>query len=99
MSRQIVSANRLTDGLVVFRTAAGTWSERVEDARVYTAEDAEIEVAAASREATVVVGAYAVDLEEQGSAPSRLRERIRATGPTIAYGPAAVITPRRAAGA
>lgn len=99
MSRQIVSANRLTDGLVVFRTPAGTWSERAEDARVYTAEEAEIEVAAAAREGTVVVGPYAVDLEEEGRAPSRLRERIRATGPTVAYGPAAVVSPRRVAGA
>lgn len=99
MSRQIVSANRLTDGLVVFRTAAGAWSERIEDAGVYTADDVEAEVAAASRDITVVVGVYAVDLDEQGVAPSRLRERIRAAGPTIAYGPAAVISPRRAAGA
>lgn len=93
MSRHIVSANRLTDGLVVYRTAAGTWTERLEDAARFTADDIDREVAVASREGTLVVGPYAVDLEEQGAAPSRLRERIRAFGPTVAYGPA-VAAPR-----
>ena len=39
MSLQVVTANRLEDGLVVFLTSDGSWSENINDAR--TAEDKE----------------------------------------------------------
>lgn len=89
--RQIVSANRLADGLVVFRTAAGAWTEVLAEAKVFTPAEAELDVArATAAEATIVVGAYAVDVGDGGVTPVRLRERIRALGPTVAYGAAAV---------
>lgn len=86
MSKTFVTANRLTDGLVVFRTAEGAWSTAYADAALY--DDSAAEVAAASSEATVVVGVYAVEVEqaEDGTwQPLTTRERIRVLGPSIAY--------------
>ena len=80
-------ANRLRDGMVVFRTATGGWSSRIADAEtaVGDAESARL-LAAAERDAAraVVVGPYLIDVEpsDEGPRPLSLRERIRAYGPT-----------------
>lgn len=83
---QVVTANRLADGLVVFLTASGAWSERYADAARFDAATAETEVARATTQSTLVVGAYAVEVDADG--PLRVRERIRALGPSV--GPSAV---------
>ena len=87
---QIVTANRLRDGLVVFRTEDG-WSEAVADAvRAGDAKGAERLIAAAAAEvaACVVVDPYVVDLDDAapGITPKLRRELIRATGPTVETG-------------
>lgn len=86
MSRYVISANRLSDGLVVFYTSDGTWSENVDHAVVV--DDAQSpELDAASAQGTEIVGAYAVEAEETdaGLRPVRMRERIRLNGPTIDF--------------
>lgn len=84
MSRYLISANRLSDGLVVFYTPSGTWSEAVTDSALFDAE-APPELAQAAKDVGQIVGAYAVEVEEteDGLRPSRMRERIRLSGPTI----------------
>jgi hypothetical protein len=90
MSVQIITANRLVDGAVVYFTAARTWSEAFADSAVFREADA----AKAGLESVtpfvtnqVVVGPYLaeVDETEDGIEPNSARERIRASrGPSVA---------------
>ena len=83
----VITANRLTDGVVVFQTDDG-WSEDFNRAAVLPDADA---TAAALKRAkqdetnNIVVDAYTVAVEERNGhlAPKALREAIRAAGPTI----------------
>jgi len=91
--QKAVTANRLSDGLVVFLSDGGDWSLSVSDARLL-ADGPDLEEALAygkaQHAARVIVDPYAIDMETVGEKvlPVRLRERIRALGPTIAYGEA-----------
>jgi hypothetical protein len=83
----IITANRLIDGIVLFQDAAGGWVEDFAHAAILN--DAEATKAALARarqdEARdLVVDAYAVVVELSNGhyAPKALRELIRATGPT-----------------
>lgn len=86
MALQVITANRLNDGLVIFLTADG-WSERLDDAA--TAEDdaaiAELQ-ARADAEPTVAVGPYAIEvtrLNDGRLVPVRFREVLRTLGPSV----------------
>jgi Protein of unknown function (DUF2849) len=83
----VITANRLTDGVVVFQTVDEGWSEDFNRAAVLA--DAEATATALKRakqdEANnIVVDPYAVAVEERNGhmAPKALREAIRAAGPT-----------------
>jgi hypothetical protein len=82
---QIVTANRLIDGIVVFQDEAGGWSEDFARAAVH--EDAAAALARASLDvaASQIVDPYAIEVELRNGhyAPKALREAIRATGPTV----------------
>lgn len=82
-----VTANRLTDGAVVWRTSGEGWSvDLAEAAIVTTADDAIALLAAAQKRDLDAVGAYVapVVIETDGSVkPGNLRERIRVAGPTF----------------
>jgi hypothetical protein len=83
----MVTANRLSDGLVVFLTAQGGWSEDFHSGAVLSDEAAKagaLETSAKSAAADAVVDPYWIDLERRGGhfVPKALREAIRATGPT-----------------
>jgi hypothetical protein len=87
MAQQMLTANRLGDGAVVFLAGDGRWTERVADARVISEEsDAAALLQAAESAKTVVVAPYLIEVAEQagGWVPVRYRERIRAEGPSIA---------------
>ncbi len=93
-SIQVITANRLLDGRVVFLTGADRWDERVDAAKVYAdpvAAEAGVAVAQASAAAGEVVEPYAIAVSYQSGriVPTSLRERIRAEGPTIDAGSAA----------
>jgi hypothetical protein len=79
-----LTANRLTDGEVVF-WAKGRWVERFGEAELF-GEDAPAEAAEAHGKAqpTVVVEPYLIEVVEtdEGPAPAAYRERLRALGPT-----------------
>lgn len=88
MSRQVISANRLADGLVVYLTGDGGWSEQIDDALVFdgaTAGDTALATATGSVDRQIVVDPYAIDIDESGGVrrPTRFREFIRAHGPTV----------------
>ncbi|MBB3771072.1 putative NAD/FAD-binding protein [Angulomicrobium tetraedrale] len=82
-----VTANRLTDGAVVWRTAQEDWSPDLADALIVTTADQAIALlASAQKRDTDAVGAYVapVVIEADGAiAPGNLRERIRVAGPTF----------------
>jgi Protein of unknown function (DUF2849) len=89
-----VTANRLRDGRVVFRTVSGGWSLDVAESAIEPSEAAANAVVAevnANANAQDVVEVYAVEMNVSGRSPrpARLREAIRAMGPTIAYLPVA----------
>jgi hypothetical protein len=83
----LITANRLNDGAVIYRTADGRWTTDFERAAVVTTAPAASELLeAAVADDLGAVGAYVapVKLENDGSArPGNLRERIRLKGPTI----------------
>ena len=88
MTNQVISANRLGDGIVVYLTANGGWSERIVHARVVDgkAQGAAALVAARGAvEACTVVDPYLIDIIDSGDdrRPTLNRELIRAQGPTV----------------
>jgi Protein of unknown function (DUF2849) len=92
---KIITANRLDDGAVVFLSAQG-WVTDIARSAVLSAPDAiEAGFFAAARSANeqVIVDVNAIDVDldaERRPVPVRLRERIRAFGPTVQYGEAAL---------
>ena len=88
MTAQIVTANRLLDGEVVYLTAAGDWSEELKDSAVaQTEQDASdlLVTASTPSQELIAVGPYLADVELADGKVVALsqREIIRATGPTV----------------
>lgn len=83
----VITANRVGDGAVVYRTAHGGWSTRLDEAAVATtAPVAGALLSEAVADDLGAVGAYIapVTVDDDGSArPGNLRERIRLRGPTF----------------
>jgi len=85
-SAQAVTANRLSDGVVVYLTPDGDWSERVADAAWATDKTDQQALLARAEGDARVVGPYlfAVDLDRQGRPyATSNREIIRSHGPSI----------------
>jgi hypothetical protein len=83
----VVTANRLGDGAVVYRSADGGWTKDLAAAAVVTTTPAAIELlTAALADKLKAVDAYVapVELTSQRVLPGNLRERIRFNGPMIA---------------
>lgn len=90
MADKVLTANRLKDGVAVWLDAAGNWTEDLQDAFVARHSEAVIALEDTGRKAfadNLVLDVNVVDVEERDGKlwPLRLRERIRAGGPTIAY--------------
>jgi hypothetical protein len=87
MLSHLITANRVTDGVVIFRTKDGAWSEKLGDAW-FTENDAEadtmLQAAQGSARHDGVVEPYLVeaDVRDGHAVPKRMREAIRADGPT-----------------
>jgi len=82
----VITANRLQDGAVIYRTEAGGWTTNLDLAVVVaTTEDATRLLKEAAGEGTLAVGAYAAPVEYLNGrlVPGNLRERIRRSGPTF----------------
>lgn len=85
---QIMTANRLGDGVVVFLTRSGEWSERIDDAVLSLEPQAAAALEARGNEAVaanIVTGPYLFDATRQDGRihASHIRERIRTLGPTV----------------
>jgi hypothetical protein len=84
----VVTANRLGDGVVVYRTLDGKWSTRLDEAAVVsTAPTATELLVAAVADDISAVGAYVAPVRIGANGrpvPGNLRESIRYAGPTVA---------------
>ena len=83
----VVTANRVSDGAVVYRRADGGWTTHLDDAAIATDSDgANLLIDAAVTDDLRAVGSYIapVKLVAGGKVrPGNLREFIRLGGPTI----------------
>ena len=85
---QVASANRLTDGVVVFLTRSGQWSERIDDAAVALEPGSAAALEARGEEAVkanLITGPYLFEAERRDGRVRALhiRERIRTLGPSV----------------
>jgi hypothetical protein len=83
----VVTANRLTDGVVIYRTANAAWTTDLAAAAVVTtAPAAQDLLEGAVADDVGAVGPYVAPVEvtpDRRVLPGNLRERIRLAGPTI----------------
>jgi hypothetical protein len=87
---QVISANRLVDGIVVYLAADGSWSESIDGARLFAAaNESEAGLATARLDVTrnLVIDPFLVSVTPDGGRlrAGLLRDEIRARGPTIDY--------------
>ena len=88
MSLQVVTANRLDDGLAVFMTADEGWSTDIRQAICAgDAEQAEALLARANtqKQQITVVGPYLIDVANEDGVlvPTKYREILRTLGPSV----------------
>jgi len=87
---KVMTANRLTDGKIVYIAPGDGWVETIRAARLLESDtDAEAAMAAAQADVkrNLVVDPLPVEVEVSAEGPRALslRNAIRAAGPTIAY--------------
>lgn len=85
---QVMTANRLRDGEVVFLTRAGAWAKAIDDAVLAQEPQAVAALEARAKDdekANLVTGSYLFDAERRDGKIRALhiRERIRTLGPTV----------------
>lgn len=85
---QVMTANRLRDGLVVFLTRSGEWNEKIDEAVLALeplAKEALEKRAAEDVSINLVTGPYLFDAERVNGKirANHMRERIRTLGPTV----------------
>lgn len=88
LAKQVVTANRLRDGTVVYLDSKDGWTDRIEAARVASDADAGAAMLARAEtpaQALKVVGPYLMEVTETGGriTPVGVRETIRAKGPSV----------------
>ncbi len=85
---QAISANRLTDGIIVYLGRGENWVERLADAHVF-ADKAAIDAGLAAAQAAVLknlvveVTPFDVEVRSKGPVALHIRDRIRAAGPSV----------------
>jgi len=90
MTDKVLTANRLSDGIAVWLDANGQWVENLQDSLVARHAEAVASLEAIGKRdfaANRVVDVNVIDVQDVGGKlwPIRLRERIRAAGPTMEY--------------
>lgn len=84
-----ITANRLSDGAVVYLAPGGAWRESLACCRLAETDEerqAMEDIARWAVHGNIVVAPYAIDVVVEpggGPRPARLREAIRAVGPTV----------------
>ncbi len=102
MNAQIVTANRLNDGIVVYFTKDDTWSQWISEAHLCTTgsqAQAALSLAQATVDNNEVLDAYLIEVIKEASTikPVRYREIIRSKGPSINVLPNVAIAANKAA--
>jgi hypothetical protein len=92
MVDKVLTANRLTDGIAVWLDANGEWVASLQEALVARHAEAVTaleEIGKKSYADNKVVDVNVIEVQETNGVlwPLRLRERIRAEGPTMEYAP------------
>lgn len=92
-TKKVVTANRLIDGIVIFVGPDTDWVSDIKQATVFEDGpelDAALDFGTEQVAMRQIVDPYAIDVEVVGGhpIPERLRERIRAVGPSVDYGEA-----------
>ncbi len=87
MGMYVITANRLSDGTVIYYTGAQNWSSWIADAFVCDSEEdtaALLESASSTKTFCDIVDPYSIEVyrEAQTIKPVRYREAIRARGPS-----------------
>ena len=86
---QVITANRLRDGVVIYlRVTDGQreWRENIREASIFSPAETEASLAEAATDVREnrIVDPYAIAVSAE-YAPQTQRETIRAGGPTVAY--------------
>ena len=82
---QIITANALIEGDVIYFTASDTWTRDIHEAEVFSDEAlARVRLIDAMAQANVSVGAYLMPVQQspKGIAPTHFREDFRTKGPS-----------------
>jgi hypothetical protein len=90
MARMVITGNRLRDGAVVWRGAAGDWSRDIVAAAIHVTDGhlaKSLDAARLDEASGRIIGVYEVEIATRESriVPTRLRERVRADGPTVFF--------------
>lgn len=83
---QVISANDLHDGDVVYLDAGGTWTRSLASAELITAkEHAAAMLARAKAQTGIIIEPYLLDViaGPGGITPAHIRERLRDSGPSF----------------
>lgn len=80
-----ITANRLTDGVVVYLDVDNGWTEQITDAARFDDDVAEARLHDASARTGEFADIYLIEIDAQGNPDGRakIRETIRMTGPTV----------------
>lgn len=83
---EILTGNEVMSGATVYLAKTGEWVEELQQARVFLKEEAEARDAAiAATKKTMRINSLEIEtvtLKDGAIVPDRIRERIRAEGPT-----------------
>lgn len=82
---QIITANALIEGDVIYFTASDTWTRDIQEAEVFSDEAiAQVRLIDAMAQANVSVGAYLMPVQQspKGIVPTHFREDFRTKGPS-----------------
>jgi hypothetical protein len=83
---KVVTANRLSDGRVIYAGVDNQPVERLDQASALDDAAAEIVLAEVAARPYVFVNPYLVEVQDRApSGRDRLKERIRAAGPTVGH--------------
>lgn len=88
---EILTANELMSGAAVYLDASGNWQLEIDQARLFGPDEAELRDAVLEQSRLtgrlISLDAEVVEVIDGKVVAQRLRERIRADGPTAPYGP------------
>jgi hypothetical protein len=83
---KMLTANRLTDGAVLWLAGRNVWTEDFENAALLDAATADGALAIAQDEPGLLIAPYLVEVDDAGvDRRERLRESIRAHGPSVGH--------------